>query len=418
MKKFGQVLRFEFSNYTRSKVYIIITVLLVVVIAALLTYPRVAALFKPEGGVEPQPSAERGVVALVDRAYGSSDIVDLISKAFPRNKVITTDESLEQLKSKVASGDYASAVIMESPLKLTYLTESISMYANPTQPILTIMKEQYQLAKIKELGLEAQEAADIIHPVFDVTVTETGKSQTQSFIYTYILIYALYMAIMLYGQFVATSVASEKSTRAMELLITSANPMSLMFGKIIGTGLAGLMQFGIIFGSAFLFFNINGDVWANNPVIQMIFNIPLGMLLYVLLFFVIGFFLYSFIYGALGSLASRSEDVGSAIMPVTFMAMIALLVVIYGMSSGELDSPLMVACSYIPFTSPMAMFTRIAMSNVAPVEIIVSVAIALASTIGIGFISAAIYRVGVLMYGKPPKLGELIKTLKAQRSNA
>ncbi|NLA86197.1 MAG: ABC transporter permease [Clostridiales bacterium] len=418
MKKFGQVLRFEFSNYTRSKVYIIITVILVVVIAALLTYPRVAALFKPEDGAEPRPGAEQPVMALVDNAYGSAEIADMISKEFPGNKVMTTDESFEQLKSKVISGEYASAVIIESPLKLTYLTESISMYANPTQPILTILKEQYQLMRMTELGLEALDAADIIHPAVDVTVTETGKSQTQSFIYTYILIYALYMAIMLYGQFVATSVASEKSTRAMELLITSANPMSLMFGKIIGTGLAGLMQFGIIFGSAFLFFNINGDVWANNSVIQMIFNIPLDMLLYVLLFFVIGFFLYSFIYGALGSLASRSEDVGSAIMPVTFIAMFAFFAVFYGMSSGKLDSPLMVACSYIPFTSPMAMFTRIAMSDVAPVEIIVSITIAVASTIGIGFLSAAIYRVGVLMYGKPPKLGELIKTLKIQRSNA
>jgi ABC-2 type transport system permease protein len=223
------------------------------------------------------------------------------------------------------------------------------------------------------------------------------------------------MAIMLYGQFVATSVASEKSTRAMELLITSANPMSLMFGKIIGTGLAGLMQFGIIFGSAFLFYNINGDIWAGNEVMRMIFNIPLDMLLYVLLFFVIGFFLYAFVYGALGSLASRTEDVGATILPVTFMAMIALFVVIFGMSSGKLDSPLMVACSYIPFTSPMAMFTRIAMSNVAPVEIIVSITIAVASTVGIGMLSAAIYRVGVLMYGKPPKLGVLIKTLRKQR---
>ena len=99
---------------------------------------------------------------------------------------------------------------------------------------------------------------------------------------------------------------------------------------------------------------------------------------------------------------------GAAIMPVTFMAMISLFVVIFGMFSGKLDSPLMVACSYIPFTSPMAMFTRIAMSDVAPVEIIASIAIAVGSTIGVGMLSAAIYRVGILMYGKPPK-GVLIK---------
>lgn len=417
MNQFKHVLRFEFSNYAKSKPYIILTVILVAVIAALLTYPRVSALFKQEGA--PQPSAEPPVMALVDKAYaGDDEVFQKISKAFPANKLVKSDESVDVLKGKVASGEYAAAVIIETPLKFTYMTESISMYANPTQPLTTILKEQYQYAKISELGLDPAEAESLVHPAVDMTVTETGKSQTQSFIYTYILIYALYMAIMLYGQFVATGVASEKSTRAMELLITSANPMSLMFGKIIGTGLAGLMQFGIIFGSAFLFYNINGDIWAGNDVMKMIFNIPLDMLLFVLLFFVIGFFLYAFVYGALGSLASRTEDVGTTILPVTFMAMIALFVVIFGMSTGKLDSPLMVACSYIPFTSPMAMFTRIAMSNVAPVEIIVSVAIAIASTIGIGLLSAAIYRVGILMYGKPPKLGELIKTLKKQKVKA
>jgi ABC-2 type transport system permease protein len=204
----------------------------------------------------------------------------------------------------------------------------------------------------------------------------------------------------------------------MELLITSARPMSLLFGKVIGTGLAGLAQFGIIFGSAFLFYNINADIWAKNSVIQRIFNIPLDMFLYVLLFFVIGFFLYAFLYGALGSLVSRSEDVGTAIMPLTFLTMAAYFVVIFSMSTGKIDSPLMVLCSYIPFTSPFVMFTRIAMSSVPPLEIIISLAIAIASTIGIGILAAAIYRIGILMYGKPPKLGELIKTLRKQKVKA
>jgi ABC-2 type transport system permease protein len=415
MRQFSSVLKFEFTHYTRSKTYIILTVVFVVLIAGLLTYPRVSALFKHEGA---QPAAEKPKLALVDSVYGTDDILGQISKAYPSNQVVRSTETIDQLRSKVAGGEYASAVILESPLKFTYLTESVSMYENPAAALTSILKVKYQLTKIEELGLSPADAESLVNPAVSATVTETGKSQSETFIFTYILIYALYMAIMLYGQFVATSVASEKSTRAMELLITSAKPMNLMFGKIIGTGLAGLMQFFIIFGSAFLFYNINGDIWRGNAIMQRIFNIPLDMLLYVLLFFVVGFFLYAFVYGALGSLSSRTEDVAAAVMPVTFLAMIALFVVMFGMSSGKLDSPLMVVCSYIPFTSPMAMFTRIAMSNVAPVEIIISVAVAVLSTVGIGILSAAIYRVGVLMYGKPPKLSELVKTLRAQKSRA
>lgn len=411
MRQFREVLRFEFTHYTRSKVYIVITVILALLIAGLLTYPRISGLFKAD---ETQ-LGEKAKIALADRAYGSDDIFASIAQAYPSSEIIPSDETQEQLKDKIAGGEYKAAIILESPLKFTYLTETLTMYENPTGVIGAILKEKYQMTKLSELGLGAADAAALVNPVIESSVIQTGKSQAETFIYTYILIYALYMFVVLYGQFVASSVASEKSSRAMELLITSASPTSLMFGKIIGTGLAGLMQFGIIFGSAFLFYNINSGFWAENHTIQMIFNIPLDLFLYVLLFFVLGFFLYAFIYGALGSLASRSEDVGAVIMPVTFLFIIAFFVVIYGMSAGKVDSPLMTACSFIPITSPMAMFTRIAMSNVPPVEIIVSVVIAAASTIGIGILSAAIYRIGVLMYGKPPKLGELVRTLRSRR---
>lgn len=408
-------MRFEFSGFAKGKGYIIMTALLVAAFAVLLTYPRIAGLFKHGEGEQPSGTKIQ-TMAVTDNAYGGSKaLMDKLEKAFPgyQLKLVTADASA--LKAEIENGDYAAAVVIESPLKFTYITGSLSIYSNPVPAISGILKEAYQQTRLEAAGITPGEAAAIINPTVESTVTETGKSQAETIIYTYILIYGLYMAILLYGQFVATSVASEKSTRAMELLITSAKPMSLLFGKVIGTGLAGLMQFTIIFGSAFLFYNLNADVWAGNPIIARIFNIPLDMLLYVLLFFVIGFFLYAFIYGALGSLASRTEDVGTAIMPVTFLFIIAFLVVMYGMGSGKLDSPIMVICSYIPFTSPMAMFTRLAMSNVAPIEIIISVAIAVISTISIGFLSATIYRVGVLMYGKPPKIGELFKTLKANR---
>lgn len=411
MRQFREVLKFEFTHYTKSKVYIVITAILVLLIAGLLTYPRFSGLFKEKG----DRPGEKAKIALVDRAYGSDDIFARLAQAYPSDDIIPSGETVEQLKEKVAGGEYKAAVILESPQKFTYLTETLTMYENPTEVIGAIMKEKYQTAKLHEMGVGAADAAALVNPNIESSVIQTGKSQAETFIYTYILIYALYMFVILYGQFVASSVASEKSSRAMELLITSASPTSLMFGKIIGTGLAGLLQFGIIFGSAFLFYNINSSIWAGNQTIQMIFNIPLDLFLYVLLFFILGFFLYAFIYGALGSLASRTEDVGAVIMPVTFLFIIAFFVVIFGMSAGKVDSPLMTACSFIPFTSPMAMFTRIAMSNVPSVEIIVSVVIAVVATVGIGILSAAIYRIGVLMYGKPPKPGELVRTLRGRQ---
>jgi ABC-2 type transport system permease protein len=210
---------------------------------------------------------------------------------------------------------------------------------------------------------------------------------------------------------VATNVATEKSSRAMELLVTSAKPTAMMFGKVLASCIAGLIQLIAIFGSALLFYNVNKAAWGDNMIIQSIFNIPVDLFVYMLVFFILGFLIYAFLYGAIGSTASKLEDINTSVMPITFLFIIAFFVVIFSMSSGELDTILMKVCSYIPFTSPMAMFTRLCMSTVAWYEIAISITILVGSTIGIGILSAKIYRVGVLLYGTPPKIGTIMKTV-------
>ena len=225
------------------------------------------------------------------------------------------------------------------------------------------------------------------------------------------MIFALYMVILLYGQMVATNVATEKSSRAMELLITSAKPTSMMFGKVLASCIAGLIQLVAVFGTALVFYNINKGAWGDNRIIESIFNIPVELFAYMLVFFVLGFLIYAFLYGAIGSTASKLEDINTSVMPITFLFIIAFFVVIFSMTSGSVDNTLMKVCSYIPFTSPMAMFTRICMSTVAWYEIAISIAILIVSTIGVGCIAAKIYRVGVLLYGTTPKIGAVIKAV-------
>ena len=140
-------------------------------------------------------------------------------------------------------------------------------------------------------------------------------------------------------------------------------------------------------------------------------DIPLELLVYLLIFFVLGFLVYAFMFAAIGSTATKLEDINTSTMPVMFTFIIAFFVVMMAMLDGDVNTPLMIACSYIPFTSPMAMFTRIAMSNVAIYEIIISIGVLIGSTVGIGILSAKIYRVGVLLYGVPPKFLNIIKMI-------
>ena len=262
-----------------------------------------------------------------------------------------------------------------------------------------------------DYGMTAEQALEVMTFPVEGQVETLGKDQMQNFFYTYIMIFALYMVILLYGQMVATNVATEKSSRAMEVLITSAKPTSMMFGKVIASCLAGLIQLVAVFGSALLFYNLNKSYWDNNMVIDSIFNIPPELLVYMLVFFILGFLIYAFMFGAVGSTASKLEDINTSVMPITMLFIIAFVVVMTSMSSGEVDNTLMLVCSYIPFTSPMSMFTRIAMSTVPWYKIGASIAILIGSTIGVGVLSAKIYRVGVLMYGTTPKIKDIIKAV-------
>jgi len=131
----------------------------------------------------------------------------------------------------------------------------------------------------------------------------------------------------------------------------------------------------------------------------------------MLVFFVLGFLIYAFMYGAIGSTVSKLEDINTAVMPITFLFIFAFIVVIFSMSSSDVDNTLMTVCSYIPFTSSMAMFTRICMSTVPLYEVAISIIILIGATVGIGVLSAKIYRVGVLMYGTTPNLKNIFKAV-------
>jgi len=426
MKQFFSVLRFELAGYLKNKVYMGMTLALVIIMAVVLSFPTIKGLFTGSDNASntaqgPAISAPAqgpsGTSLAVVNAGGalSPDALDLFVSSLPGLSVYIVDADAKAIRDQVARGTYDGAAIVESAQNVTYIAANLGMYDNTSGFIVSALQAAYRLEKLKVLGASADEISQVLMPPVDISVENLGVSQMDTFFYTYALIMALYMAILIYGQLVATSVATEKSSRSMELLITSARPNSLLFGKIIGSGLAGLMQMAAIFGSAIVFYNVNEASWQGNQIIASIFNMPPAIVGFALLFFVLGYFLYAFMFGAIGSLASRTEDVNTTVLPVMFGFIIAFMVVMMSMASGNIDNAVMRFCSYLPFTSPMAMFVRIAMSSPAWYEIVISVIILIASSWLIGVAAARVYRLGVLMYGKPPKLGEWMRVLKAAR---
>ena len=423
MRQFGKILKFELKHYFKNKVFLGVTAFLMVLIAVVMFFPRITALFEPGDASGDAPAFEPGDVSVdtpADLAVmlvkaDDTAQVDMVRETFAASftdyDVQITEAEISVIKDKITSGDVECAFVLTGPTSFTYYVDNLSMYDTNTETATDVLQQIYQMNAMINGGMSAEDAAGVMSIQITGEVESLGKDQVQNFFYTYIMIFALYMVILLYGQMVATNVATEKSSRAMEVLITSAKPTSMMFGKVIASCIAGFVQIVAVFGSAFVFYNLNKSHWGDNMIIASIFNIPLELLVFMLVFFVLGFLIYAFMYGAIGSTASKLEDINTSVMPITFLFVIAFVVVMLSMSSGNVDNTLMTVCSYIPFTSPMAMFTRICMSTVPWYEIAASIAILIGSTVGIGVLSAKIYRVGVLMYGTTPKISNIIKAV-------
>ena len=411
MKQFLVVLKFELQHYFKNKIFTGITIFLVLAIGILMFFPRISGFFK--GDSEPsEPGKKEVMLVSADAEEGREAVRQLFAAAFPGYDVQIIDGGEEAVKEQISSDKADCAFVITNDVSYIYYVNNLSMYDANTSIADEVLQNIYRINAMTEQGLSPETANTILSVQIEHEVESLGKDQMENFFYTYIMIFALYMVILLYGQMVATNVATEKSSRAMELLITSVKPSSMMFGKVIGSGLAGLTQLVLVFGAAVLFYNVNAQYWSDNYMIQSIFNMPVQLLGYMLIFFILGFFIYAFLYGAIGSTASKVEDINTSVMPLTFLFIAAFVIVVVSMSSGTMDNIAMKICSFIPFTSPIAMFTRIAMSTVPLYEIIISIFILIISVLGIGIVSAKIYRVGVLLYCTKPKIGAMLKAMK------
>ena len=410
MKQFGKIFKFELKYYLKNKIFVGVTIFLVLAIAVVMCFPRISAVFDKGDANDTPADLPVMLVKAMDSAQAEM-IRETFAAAFTDYDVQNTDAEIAAIKDEIISGDVECAFVLTAPTAYTYYVNNLSLYDSNCAVADEVLQQIYQMNAMISGGMTAEQAGEIMSIQITSEVENLGKDQMQNYFYTYVMIMALYMVILLYGQMVATNVATEKSSRAMEVLITSAKPTSMMFGKVLASCIAGLVQLAAVFGSALVFYNLNKSYWGGNAIIDSIFNIPPELFVYMLVFFILGFLIYAFMFGAVGSTASKLEDINTSVMPITLLFVIAFLVVMMSMASGNVDNTLMTVCSYIPFTSPMAMFTRICMSTVPLYEILISIAILIGSTSGIGFIAAKIYRVGVLLYGTTPKIGAIIKAV-------
>ena len=269
-----------------------------------------------------------------------------------------------------------------------------------------IVKQQ-----LAQKGMSGAEVESVLKPIdFDSIRIEKGKegaSGVAVFLVSFTMVMLLYINVLVYGFAVMRSIIEEKSSRILEVLLSSVTAKQLLAGKIIGVGAVGLTQ-ALIWLAIAGAFSIAGMTASRSMMSNV--HIPMAGIVAFAVFFILGYFLYSTMYAALGAMVNSDQEAQQvqwpAMLPIVFSIILSTPVLQHP------NSQLAIWTSLIPFFTPILMFVRI-MAETPPLwQILLSVVLMLVTTWGLLGLSSRIYRVGILMYGKRPTLPELRKWLR------
>lgn len=359
-----------------------------------------------------------------------------------------TKLGLEESKNKVKNGDFYGVLYMPKQDSLEVLAKTIEFYSKDS-PSMTVMgaleakiDKKIRNEKLTRFGIDLSHikksriSSDI--KMYDFSGEKSSKLKNGLKIGVGAIAgYLLMMFVMIYGTSVMRSVIEEKTSRIIEVIVSSVKPFQLMMGKIIGNASAGLLQF-LIWGILFLVFStIASAVFGisvmemqsakispeqmeamqqaaagkGEMILQEFFKLPLLKLFILFIFyFLSGYMLYSSLFAAVGAAVDNETDTQQFMMPI----MLPLILAVYvGFATVVNDphGPISVIFSYIPFTSPIVMLMRVPF-GVAWWEIAISMMLLVATFLLIVWVAAKIYRVGILSYGKKPTYKDLWKWLR------
>lgn len=398
MKNFSTVLNFELRNYFKNKSYMILTILIGILAIAGMFIPRFFHLFgEDEGEAESQ-----NTYALYDESGVLPE--DLIQTFFPGTTIQTTS-SAEEVKSMVESAEADAGFVVTSPTEYQYYVFNKSMGDSDGMIFTALMQTASFARYCSDNNLSYGEIQQALAPEITFTENILGKDSGENFWYCYALVILVFMLIILYGVMIATAVTQEKSNRSIEVLVTSTSSTSLLFGKVIAGALASLFQVGFILGGVLLSYEINRSFWGGR--LDFLLHIPAEVLITFALFGLGGFLFYAFLYGMMGALVSKTEDINKTAGNVQMIIMVVYFLVLFQIQNP--DGMIMKVTSFLPFSSYSAMFVRIAMGSVTLAEVIISFLILVLSILGVGYIGAKVYRSSTLRYGNPLKLRHAIK---------
>lgn len=398
-----KVLKFELLSILNKKSVQVTTLIMCVVVILATSIPTVMNLFDDTSGTDDESTITYDDLGFMSK---SDDIsIDSLTVYFGQDLNIYSDEN--QLRKDVQNGVINNGYIIEDTQTIRSIVQNKGMYSSTDQMMISILQRIQRDKSFSELGIDPMVVDTLSNTPITINEEVLGKDAQSSFLISYILMFAVYMLVIMYGSFVSTSVAREKDNRTMEILITSTQPSALIIGKVLANAIGGLAQFSVILTAGFIGYFINQ---ASYPefISQMLFTgLSWDSILIFLIFTAIGYLLYLFLYASLGSLVSKVEDVGTSVTPITLLFMVAYITASIGINAPT--NIFVKIGSFVPFVAILAMPIRYFLTSVPLIELLISMVLMILTSIGLAYLSIKIYRLGSLSYGN--KLG-FVKALK------
>ncbi|MGE5544067.1 MAG: ABC transporter permease [Bacillota bacterium] len=413
MKEFFTVLGYTFWENTRKKSFIISTVITLLLTVAVISLPAIITYFDNKDKTEQGAQIDQesgGIVYVVDSGDILKGDLKQLGLAFPNTKFEpATANDVDALKDKVKADEQSALLVLAENNGVPTFDYYLKQADNGVDPtaLSRVIKSIFVTDLLTTAGVPAETSA-MAQTDVSFNVNELGQGILNSRISSIVMSLLLFFAIYFYGYGVAMSVASEKTSRVMELLVTSTKPSKIILGKSAAMGLLGLIQLSMVVLVGVLTYKLTfpEDFAIAGQTLDLSGFTPFSVAM-IVLYFILGYSLYAMMNAVAGATVSKAEDVNSSIMPISMIALAAFYMGYFSLLAPE--GQVSVLASIIPFSAPFSMPSRILADNVPAWQIGASLVALVITIVFIAWLSIRIYSAAVLHYGTRLKLKDLLK---------
>lgn len=414
MNEFIAVLAYTFKENMRKKAFIISTIIILVLTIIVVSLPGIINAFdsrnkSKSSTVEASKQEKKGIIYVVDSKNIFKNDMEKIKKAFVGYSFMGQSiADVENLKKRVSKEDDKALLVIDEKGGEPIFNYYIKTYGKGLSPddISADLKRIFVSRTLKEANVSDAISLKVQGNI-SYNVMEMGKSMMSGYLPSIIISMLLFFAIYFFGYGVSMSVASEKTSRVMEILVTSTKPLKIVLGKSVAMGLLGLCQLSSIILATVVTYKLTfpKNFTLDGQKIDFSSFTPLTIFM-VIVYFILGYSLYAMMNAVAGATVSKAEDINSAIMPISMISMISFYFAYFTLMSPK--GTIAVVASLIPFSAPFSMPCRIISTDVPLWQILTSLSILVVSILVIAWLSIKIYSSAVLHYGKRLKIKDLI----------